>query len=179
MVTERRRAIGTTWGNNAAVLSDIAEPVDNEDLAVFTARFANGAIGSFSISRVAFGHPNGQAFTITGLNGQASFDWHRPAEIAYTDSQTPAAVAGIRPVIAGHNFPGFTAAVPTDFGASSYGYHDLFVWQNRAFLDQVAGTENPPLGPVASFEDGARTLRVITAVVESASKAGLAVTLEK
>ena len=42
------------------------EAVDNEDIATFTASFANGSVGTFSISRVAHGLPNGLGFEVFG-----------------------------------------------------------------------------------------------------------------
>ena len=57
-----------------------------------------------------------------------------------------------------------------DFPGVGYGQNDLFVWQSRAFLEQVAGVERLP--PYRLFEDGLRNLRLIRAVVESAKAGG-------
>ena len=50
-----------------------------------------------------------------------------------------------------------------DFPGVSFGTGDLFGYQARAFLEQVAGIEGLP--PVASFEDGLRDLAVVDAVI--------------
>ena len=53
-----------------------------------------------------------------------------------------------------------------DFPGVSYGQNDLFVWQARAFLEQVAGVDGLPRTP--SFEHGLHNLRLLRAVTESA-----------
>lgn len=79
-ITERPLPLGATIGHQLVAVSDETAPVENEDAAVFTARFAGGAIGSFSISRIAFGYANGQGIDICGSAGRASLDLQRPAE---------------------------------------------------------------------------------------------------
>ena len=51
-----------------------------------------------------------------------------------------------------------------------YGQNDLFTFQARAFLEQVAGTGSLP--PVPSFEHGLHNLRLLAAVTESAAEGG-------
>ena len=46
-------------------MSDTYEPVENDDYAGFSARFANG-VGVVQVSRVAAGHPNGLALEVFG-----------------------------------------------------------------------------------------------------------------
>ena len=61
-----------TVGHAGGEVGDEKEAVDNEDIATFTATFANGSVGTFSISRVAHGLPNGLGFEVfaeTGLGG--------------------------------------------------------------------------------------------------------------
>src|SRR5450755_425835 len=57
-VTERALPVGAAVGHAAAELSDVREPVENEDLVTFTANFASGVTGTFSASRVPAGWPN-------------------------------------------------------------------------------------------------------------------------
>ena len=61
-------------------VSDRREPVTNDDLATFVVTFASGAAGTFSISRVALGHPNDLGFEIFGTEAAARFDLSRNAE---------------------------------------------------------------------------------------------------
>ena len=81
-VTERYLAAGTTYGHARAELSDVKEPVENDDVATFTAHFASGAVGTFSISRVAPGHANSLAFDLFAETGAAKWDMDRPAEFS-------------------------------------------------------------------------------------------------
>ena len=75
--------------------------------------------------------------------------------------------------------PYVTGGLAMDFPGVGYGQNDLFVWQARAFLDQVAGAGAPgvpgvadvagapvALPPVVSFEEGLRGGRLLRAVVE-------------
>ena len=66
-------------------VSDEKEAVDNEDIATFTARFANGAVGTFSISRVSHGLPNGLGFEVCAERGSAAYDLNRPGEFTFAD----------------------------------------------------------------------------------------------
>ena len=47
---------------------------------------------------------------------------------------------------------------------------DLFAWQTRAFLDQIAGVDE--LAPLPGFDAGLHGLRVVAAVAESAASGG-------
>ena len=79
----------------------------------------------------------------------------------------------MRQVPVGPAHPYITAGLAMDFPGVGYGQNDLFVWQARAFLDQVAGAGAPgALPPVASFEEGLRGVRLLRAVVESAKSGG-------
>jgi predicted dehydrogenase len=57
-----------------------------------------------------------------------------------------------------------------DFPGVGYGQNDLFVFQARAFLEQVAGVDGLP--PMPSFADGLRNLRLLAAVTKSARSGG-------
>ena len=68
--TSRPVPVGAVVGHAAGgAVSDERDTVDNEDIATFTATFANGAVGTFSISRVAHGLPNGLGFEVFGADG--------------------------------------------------------------------------------------------------------------
>jgi predicted dehydrogenase len=63
-----------------------------------------------------------------------------------------------------------------DFPGVSFGTGDLFGFQARAFLEQVAGIAGG-LPPVAGFADGLRDLTIIDAVIRSAAAGGAVVDL--
>ena len=169
VITERALPIGTTVGHAAAALSDIREPVENEDLVTFTATFASGATGTMSASRVAYGLANSLGFELFTTSGAATFDVARPGEFGFMDGTPAAATNGYRQVPVGPAHPYLAGGLAMDFPGVGYGQNDLFVWQARAFLEQVAGVSVLP--HVASFEDGLHNMRLLRAVTESA-KAG-------
>jgi predicted dehydrogenase len=169
-VTERALPLGAAVGHAAAELSDVREPVENDDLVTFTATFANGTTGTFSASRAAHGHPNDLGFELFGSHGGATFDLERAGEFRVSDNSSPRGTTGYRTVLAGPDHPYLTGGLAMDFPGVGYGQNDLFVWQARAFLEQVAGVEHLPR--TATFADGLRNLRLIAAVVESAQHGG-------
>jgi predicted dehydrogenase len=157
---------GVTLGHERAELTGEVEPVENEDVATFTARFANGAVGTFSVSRVAHGLPNGLAFEVFGSAGSAAFDLQRAGEFQL----------GQQRVFVGPEHPYLRRGVPMDAPGVGYGTGDLFVYQARAFLDQIACRGNADgLPPCPSFHDAVRGQQVLDAVVESARGGGAAV----
>ncbi|GGJ01847.1 dehydrogenase [Saccharopolyspora subtropica] len=170
-IPKRPLPLGAVVGHNAAPVSDEVGEVENEDTAVFTARFRSGLTGVFSVSRTAFGMPNGLGFDVCGLSGRASFDWHRPAEYVFDDAQPEARTRGARQVIAGPQLPYFAGGYPMQAPGNGGGNAEMFVYQCRAFLDQIVGTPDP-LPACASFADALHTMRVIQAVVASAQAGG-------
>ena len=100
-------------------LSDETAAVENEDLASFTAAFRDGAVGTFSVSRVAFGHPNSLGFSVFGERAAASFDQARPAEFAFTDATAPEVTRGFRQVLAGPLHPYLEHGLPMTRSASA------------------------------------------------------------
>ncbi|WP_353951756.1 Gfo/Idh/MocA family oxidoreductase [Knoellia sp. S7-12] len=175
-ITKRFVPLGTTYGHAAAELSDVAEPVENDDVATFTAHFASGAVGTFSVSRVAPGHANSLAFDVMAQHGGAKWNMDRPAEFSVARKSRGDGFDGYNQVLVGPAHPYLKGGVPMDFPGVSYGVGDLFGFQARAFLEQVAGIEGG-LPPVATFADGVRDLTIIDAVTRSAGAGGAVVEL--
>lgn len=174
-VTKRAVAVGTTYGHAKAELSDVVEPVENDDVATFTAHFDSGAVGTFSVSRIAPGHANSLAFDVMAEHGAVKWDMDRPAELSVIRQLRGDGYDGYNQVLAGPAHPYLKGGLPMDFPGCSYGVGDLFGYQARAFLEQVAGIDGLP--PVASFDDGLRDLTVIDAIARSAELGGATVTL--
>ncbi len=57
--------------------------VDTEDLASFTARFQNGTVATFAVSRVAPGHISGLEFSVIGSIASAKFNSRDMAEFEF------------------------------------------------------------------------------------------------
>jgi predicted dehydrogenase len=170
-IPERPLPLGAVVGHGTAPVSNEVGEVENEDTAVFTARFASGLTGTFSVSRTAFGLPNGLGFDVTGLGGRVAFDFHRPAEYLFDDAQPEARTRGARQVIVGPQAPYFHGGYPMEAAGVGIGNQEAFTYQCRAFLDQVAGTPDP-LPANASFAEALHTMEVIQAVVGSSRSGG-------
>jgi len=176
VIGERALPLGTAVGHAAAALSDVREPVENEDLVTFTASFASGATGTLSASRVAFGLPNSLGFELFAQAGAATFDLARAGEIGFADGSPSGVTQGYRQVLVGPAHPYLTKGLPMDFPGVGYGQNDLFAFQARAFLEQVAGMDRLPR--TASFSEGLRNLRLLDAVVASAEARGAEVAVD-
>jgi predicted dehydrogenase len=173
--TERAVPLGATVGHSGGAVSDTMEPVENEDIATFTATFANGAVGTFSISRITHGLPNGLGFEVFGATGAAGFDLNRPGEFSFADQGADGRTNGYRSVLLGPQHPGLTKGLAMDFPSVGYGQNDLFAWQARAFLDQAAGLGH--LDPLPSLAHGLHNMEIQAAVTQSALNGGQAVSL--
>ena len=75
VITERPLPLGAVMGHDHAEVSDVFEPVTNDDYAAFSATFENGA-GAIEVSRVAAGHANSLIFEVFCENGAGNL---RPA----------------------------------------------------------------------------------------------------
>jgi predicted dehydrogenase len=175
-VTERALPAGAAVGHAAAELSDVTEPVENEDLVTFTATFESGATGTLSASRAAFGLANSLGFELFASEGAATFDLARAGEFGFIDGAPAGPTQGFRQVLVGPAHPYLTGGLPMDFPGVGYGQNDLFTFQARAFLEQVAGVEGLPR--LASFEEGLHNIRLLDAVVASAKAGGADVTVD-
>jgi predicted dehydrogenase len=173
-VPKRPLPLGAVTGHDAVPVGEETAEVDNEDSAVFSARFRSGLTATFSASRTAFGMPNGLGFDLYGLAGRASFDFHRPAEYLLDDAQPAPGTGGPRQVITGPHMPYFRGGYPMQAPGVGGGNAEMFAYQARAFLDQVAGPTDP-LPPNASFADALHTMEIIQAVVRSSENGGTAV----
>jgi predicted dehydrogenase len=116
VIKDRPLPIGAALGHAAGgAVSDERRPVTNEDIARFVAEFANGAAGTFSISRVALGHPNGLGFEVFGTKAAAGFDLSANAEFGYVDNTPDPVTNGWRRVIVGPDHPYIAAAQSMPF----------------------------------------------------------------
>jgi predicted dehydrogenase len=176
VIGERPLPVGTAVGHAAVEVSDVTEPVENEDLASLTATFASGATGTLSVSRVAFGLANSLGFELFAERGAATFDLARAGEFGFVDPAPDGPTQGYRQVLVGPAHPYLTGGLPMDFPGVGYGQNDLFSFQARAFLEQVAGLDRLPR--VASFAEGLHNIRLLDAVAASAKAGGADVAID-
>jgi len=170
VVPDRPRPLGVAVGHAGGVpLSDERDPVENEDVCTFTTTYGGGAVGTFSLSRVAYGHANSLRFDLFCENGTASFDLTRPAEFSIVDGSAAKEVNGVRRVHIGPAHPYIARGLPMDFPTVGHGQNDFFVYQARAFLDQIAGVQR--LEPCPDLAHGLHNLRVLESIAAAGTRA--------
>lgn len=176
-VKERPVATGHVTRGTALDTEDaVYEPVENDDVATFTATFASGAVGTFSVSRVAWNMPNSMSINVLGSSGRAFWDLARTGEIKIDDAHSPAGLGGPRTVLVNPEFPYFARGSSMAFGGVGLTQIEQFTYQAYAFLQQVAGVADG-LPPCASFADGYREMLIMDAIARSAASGGGAVDL--
>ncbi len=167
VITERPVPVGNVIGHAKVEVGQDREPVTNDDWASFSARFSSGATGDLSVSRIAYGHPNTLKFEVFCEEGALAFDVTRAGEFQIATGDVPDDTAGFRRVIVGVEHPYISGGLAMDATGIGTGHNDSFVYQARAFLDEVAGLEDIPAN--ASFAHGLHSLAVQEAVVRAAS----------
>lgn len=70
-------------------------------------------------------------------------------------------------MLVGPQHPYMAGGLPMDFPGVGYGQNDLFTFQARGFLEQIAGLDRLP--PCPSLSHGLHNLRVLRAVTDAAS----------
>lgn len=176
-ITERPVPLGAVIGHGQAAVSDELEPVENDDYASFSAQFERG-VGVVQVSRVASGHPNGLALEVYGDQGAAKWEQERPAEFQVMLNEGRAGTRGFRRVIIGPEHPYVAGGLAMDAPGVSLGQNEGFVYQARAFLEEVAGIDEADSLPRnASFDEGVHNREILAAVTESAAQGGTSVTV--
>ncbi|WP_405687777.1 Gfo/Idh/MocA family protein [Streptomyces sp. NBC_01387] len=139
-------------------------PVTVDDAAVFTGRFASGALVTFEATRMAAGHKNALRIELNGERGSLTFELERLNELLFHDHTEPAVSAGFRRILVTEpDHPYMAAWWPP---GHAIGYEHTFVHQARDLVEAIAaGTDPSP-----SFADGLQVQRVLAAVEESAAK---------
>jgi predicted dehydrogenase len=163
-VRERPIMEGASAGLAAAGGGTGRGPVTVDDAALFTARFASGALGSFEATRFATGRKNALRIELNGEKGSLAFDLERLNELSFHDHTEPGDSAGFRRILVtepGH--PYLEAWWPPGHGL---GYEHTFVHQARDLVHAIAAGRQPE----PSFAEGLRVQRVLAAVEESALK---------
>jgi predicted dehydrogenase len=174
-ITERPVPLGTVVGHGRAAVSDTYEAVENDDYASFSAQFER-SVGVVQVSRVARGHPNGLALEVFGDAGAAKWEQERSGEFQLMLNEGAAGTRGFRRVIIGPDQPYFAGGLPMDAPGVGIGQNDGFVFQARAFLEEVAGIdESDSLPRNASFDEGVHNMEILAAVAESAGNGGATV----
>ncbi|MEV1067463.1 Gfo/Idh/MocA family oxidoreductase [Streptomyces sp. NPDC050263] len=162
-VRQRPLPGGQTSGLSATS-ADGTGTVTVDDAALFTGRFASGALASFEATRFATGRKNALRLELNGERGSLAFDLERLNELWFHDATEPGTHAGFRRILVTEpDHPYLDAWWPPGHGL---GYEHTFVHQARDLVHAVAEGHRPE----PSFADGLQVQRVLAAVEESAEK---------
>ncbi len=136
--------------------------VENEDTASALVRFKNGAHGSLSTSRSAWGRKNRLTWEAHGTLGMICFDQERMNELQLYRNQGPTGTQGFTTILSGPDHAPFAAFCPAQ--GHQLGFNDLKTIEAAAFLRHIGG------GPAAhpDFSDALEFERVIHAIAHSA-----------
>lgn len=134
-----------------------------DDAALFLARFAGGAVGSFEVTRFAKGRANFNSFEINGEKGSIVFNLERLNELQVLLADDQPEVAGFRSVLVtdGAHHPYAGAWWPA---GHIIGWEHTFTHGVYDLLNGIADGA----APAPTFEDGLRCQAVLEAVERSA-----------
>jgi predicted dehydrogenase len=152
-------------GGHGDVGADVPRgDVTVDDAALFTARFSDGAIGTFEATRFAFGRKNALRIEINGTNGSLAFDFEENNLLQFFDGTQPIEEQGFRRILVTEpEHPYLSAWWPPGHGL---GYEHGFTHQVVDLVDAIAENRQP----TPSFDDGLSVQRVLGAVENSAAR---------
>jgi predicted dehydrogenase len=131
-----------------------------DDAAIWCARFANGALGTFEATRFAGGRKNYHAFEINGSKGSIGWNFEDMNYLDYWKGGE-GVTQGFRKVLATNaQTPGFENWWPD---GHIIGYGECFVNEIKEMVDAIAQNRQP----VPSFVDGVKCQAVLEAVTQS------------
>ncbi|MDW8232937.1 MAG: Gfo/Idh/MocA family oxidoreductase [Roseiflexaceae bacterium] len=149
-------------GWRAAAGAEMGE-VTVDDAALFLARFANGAVGTFEVTRFAKGRANYNSFEINGSKGSLRFNLERMNELEVLLDDDMPDVAGFRTVLVtnGNAHKYLSAWWPA---GHIIGWEHTFTHGIYDLLNGIAAG----VSPAPTFEDGLRCQAILDAVERSA-----------
>jgi predicted dehydrogenase len=134
-----------------------------DDAALFTARFASGALGSFEATRFASGRKNAIRLEINGSDGSLAFDFESMNELQFHDHTEDVETAGFRRILVTEpTHPYAQAWWPPGHGL---GYEHTFIHEVVDLVSAIGEGRSP----VPSFADGLQVQQVLAAVERSAA----------
>ncbi len=138
-------------------------PVTVDDAALFIARFAGGALGSFEATRFATGHTEGLRVELNGELGSIIWDLGAFNELRLFDATEDPATQGFRRVQVTRADHPYAGAWWPD--GHTIGYEHTFTHEVRDLVHAIADGRDP----VPSFADGLQVQEVLDAVQRSAT----------
>jgi len=137
-----------------------------DDAALFLAKFANGAVGTFEATRFAGGGKNGLRFELNGSEGSIRFNLERLNEIEYYSMKDKPEYQGFKNIMVTDGSQPYAGAWWP--GGHIIGWQHTFVHQVYNLMNGIADGRNPS----PSFMDGLRCQEVLEAVEKSDKSGG-------
>lgn len=142
-------------------VSEVREPVTNEDYVGALVEFVNGARGTLEASRTIYGPKNEMAFELNGAAGALSWDFERMNELQLFLPDPNKTHDGFTRLVGGDPYPYHGNFNPGE--GSGLGYEDMKIIEAYQFLTAVAKTE--PVAP--GFSEALAVAEVSAAMVRS------------
>lgn len=134
--------------------------VENEDFASMLCKFANGATGTFEVSRTMIGPESQNAFEVYGTKGSLAWNLEKLNELQYYEL-TDDLSSGYKTIYGGDRFPFHANFVPGQ--ANSIGLEDFIAIEDFSFLEAMAtGKSFAP-----SFKEAVDVVSVQQALINS------------
>lgn len=176
VITERPKPLGAIVGHEGGAVSDEYEAVENDDIASFSGSFIGGGTATLQVSRISQGHPNTLGFEVFCEKGSVLFDFRNSGEFKIFTPATSGDIsqeAGYRTITIGPKHPYWRGGLAMDAPGVGIGQNEGFVFQARAFLEEIAGiSEAESLPRCATLEEGLHNMQLIDAVSQSAAAGG-------
>jgi predicted dehydrogenase len=134
--------------------------VGTEDLACLIFRMDGGAVGTLTVSQVAAGRKNRILIEVDGRDGSLEFDQDRPDRLWIGGDEVNQEL--IRNPLVLSPEARRVSTLPA-------GHHEGFVDNFAAFFRDVYAAIKSPERPYPSFSDGARSIRLTEAVLNSSA----------
>lgn len=141
--------------------SDEYGEVTVDDAAAFLAKFKNGAMGTFEVSRFSAGNRAGNRIEINGDKGSISWDMENMNNLEVYFTEDEPGLQGFRTINCTESEHPFAGSYWP--AAHILGYEHTFVNIIKTFLEGVSNGESPK----PNFEDGVINQAVVEAVEQS------------
>lgn len=144
--------------------------VENEDTATALVRFRNGAHGSLSTSRSAWGRKNRLSWEAHGTKGMICFDQERMNELRLYRNVGPVGMQGFTTILTGPEQQPYDAFCPAP--GHQLGFNDLKVIEAAAFLRYIGGgpSAHPDFSDALAFE---KTIHAISQAAKTGTRVNL------
>ena len=162
----KERPLPSATTGLTASASEQRGAVTVDDAALFLARFANGAVGTFEATRFATGRRNRNSFEINGSRGSIVFDLERMNELQFYSADDPPEAQGFRTILVTEGVHQYMNAWWPP--GHIIGWEHTFTHGVLDLLNGIVKNESP----APTFADGVRCQAILDAVERSAAGGG-------